>query len=306
MKRKIIQKTANLLLSALGLLLFVSTESAMDAAKNALNLCAISVIPSLFPFMVLSGLIVRRNLLSPLYPIFPTQSLFRLPAPSACAILLGALCGFPIGAKTTAELYRTGQLTKNEAERTIAIANNCGPAFAVNFVGRFFEKGFGLYLYTAQLVSAAAVGVLFCRGQKEDIPSKSIHRTPFNSSESPIRDFAASLTDAASAVIPLCGYIVFFSILCAILRPLVPWEEAAAFLCTVFEITSGIRAAAALGGPFVLFLVGFSVGFSGISVFVQSYCFTSAVGLSLRRAFLIKAVQGSICGVLCCLFSLFF
>lgn len=306
MTRKFSQKIANLLLSALGILLFAFSDSAFTAAGAALEVCAKSVIPSLFPYMVLSGLIVRRGLLAPLYPLLPTEALFRLPPPSACPILLGALCGFPIGAKTASELYQAGQLSKEEAERTCAIANNTGPAFAVGIAGSVFWKSrsFGWYLYAVQLISAVIVGLLM--GSRRGKQQVRFGIKPHFTRESPIRSFAESVSSAASAVIPLCGYIVFFSVLCAMIKELLPDILPAAVLCSVLEFTTGIREAAAVGGMSGLFLTGFALGFSGISVFVQSYCFTSQAGLSLRKTFLSKALQGVITGGLCTLFPIFF
>ena len=310
MKQKISAKIANLLLSALGILLFVCADPALSAAQSALKLCAESVIPSLFPYMVLSGLIVRRGLLSPLYPLIPMKTMFRLPPAASCPVLLGAVCGFPLGAKTAADLYRLGELTKEEAERTCAIANLSGPAFVVGVIGAIFWKSprFGWYLYMAQLLSALTAGLLFCRtktaspqSDKNVLPPKTFPYT-----ESPLRAFADSLSSAASAVIPLCGYIVFFSILCAMIRTLFSDGFLCAVLCSVLEFTSGIRSASSLGGLWGRFLTGFSLGFSGLSVFVQSYCFVSPLGLSLHKTFLVKVVQGVLCGILCTLFPLFF
>ncbi len=309
MKTKITQKLANLLLSFLGILLFVYPDSAIRAAEDALRSCAASIIPSLFPCMVLSGLIVRRKLLSPLERFLPMRQLFRLPSASACPFLLGALCGFPIGAKTTAELVRMGELTKEEAELTCAVSNNTGPAFAVSIAGGVFRNSrpFGWYLYLSQLLSALLVGLLFRKETAHySLPSPKGPNKTKPPAESPIRSFAEALSSAASAVIPLCGYIVFFSVLCALVGELVTGILPLALLCSLLEFTAGIRVSSSLAGSVGWFLTGFSLGFSGLSVFVQSYSFTSPLGISLRKTLLFKGLQGCICGSMCVLFPVLF
>ncbi len=302
MKSKLTQKLANLILSLLGILLFVFPDTVFSAAENALKSCGTTILPSLFPFMVLSGLIVRRRLLAPIENLIPMQRLFRLPSASACPLLLGALCGFPIGAKTTAELYRMGELTKEEAEFTCAISNNTGPAFAVSIAGGVFRgsRSFGWYLYFAQLLSAFLVGLLF-RKKKAAAPSH-LQNTAPSPAESPIRSFAEAVSSAAGAVLPLCGYIVFFSVLSALAGELISGLLPRAFLCSLLEFTAGIRISSSVIGNWGWFLTGFSLGFSGLSVFVQTYSFTAPRGLSLRKAFLFKGLQGCLCGGFCVLY----
>ncbi len=302
LKRNHAIRIANLILFTFGVLLFVYAEPAADAAFAALSACGSAVVPVLFPYMVLSDLIVRRHLLAPLAPLVPMRALFGLPPASAVPFLLGGLCGFPIGARTVCGLYREGALSKSEAERAIAVSNNTGPAFAVGVAGGriFGDRGFGWYLYIAQLLSAVAVGVLMRRAVSRK-PSEA--RIFDGTSEAPVRALLNAVTSAAWAVIPLAGYIVFFSVLSAILSAMLPETVGAAVGC-VLELTGGIRMAASLGGAAGRFLAGFAVGFSGISVFVQAYSFTAEAGLSLRRTFFAKSLQGCLTGVLCLLYPL--
>ena len=296
---------ANLILFVLGVLLFACAEPAVSAASSALSLCITSVIPSLFPFMVLSSLMVRFRLLDPVCRFLPFRKLFGLPSHASGAFLLGALCGFPIGAKTACSLYRSGVLTKEEAERTCALSANTGPAFAVGVAGSALwgSRAFGWYLYGAQLLSAVLTGLLF-RKKTSDIKSVSVYSTEKRTD--PIRSLAEAVSSSAAACIPLCGYIVFFSVLSAIAAELITDPIASAFAGSVLEFTTGIRQASLTGGTTGLFLTGFSLGFSGLSVLAQTFHFTSECGLSLRYTVISKTVCGLLCGVMCTLYPLIF
>lgn len=108
----------------------------MYFAFNGLHLWFQKMIPALLPFMILSGLMVRLELTDQLaslvHPIlFPV---FRVKKKLTYVILTGFLCGFPMGAKVTAELYERRQINKEEAEYLLAFCNNIGPVYFISFV----------------------------------------------------------------------------------------------------------------------------------------------------------------------------
>ena len=90
-----------------------------QSAAEALSLCVRSVVPSLFPFLVISGLLVSMGIgeLAAPYLAGFMGPLYRLPGCASSALLLGRVGGYPIGAKTAADLYREGLLSRDEAEQ---------------------------------------------------------------------------------------------------------------------------------------------------------------------------------------------
>ena len=126
---------AALLVCAAALVLFPA--QAAEAAKDGLLLCYNVIIPSLFPFFVLSTLVVELGLVSYLGRLLSPlmRPLFRVPGEGATALALGFVGGYPVGARTTLSLYEKGLCTKTEAERMLAFCNNSGPAFILGVVG---------------------------------------------------------------------------------------------------------------------------------------------------------------------------
>ena len=97
-------------------------EVSAQAARDAMLLCAQTLIPSLFPFFVLSSLLIACGasellsaLLSPLM-----RPLFGLSGTGAAALALGLCGGYPVGARTAAELVENGALSRDEGERLLA------------------------------------------------------------------------------------------------------------------------------------------------------------------------------------------
>ena len=92
-------------------------EALREAAREGLALCAGSVIPALFPFLAASSLLLKLGFGDALAgPLAPLMGLYRLPGEAAGALVLGLAGGYPVGARTAAELYAQGALTRDEAE----------------------------------------------------------------------------------------------------------------------------------------------------------------------------------------------
>lgn len=109
------------------------TNSSLSLAYAALGLRLWyeKMVPVLFPFMVLSGTLIRmglvESLIRPIRPFF--GKLFRISDPAVYTILMGFLCGFPMGARTTAEFRNRQELSVAEGQFLLAFCNNFGPVY---------------------------------------------------------------------------------------------------------------------------------------------------------------------------------
>jgi len=296
-------------LLAVMIVFFLYPENTGKAVRDAMNVCAQVLIPSLFPFMVISALLVQTGaadiLCKPFEALF--GKVFRLPCSAAAAVLLGALCGFPVGAKTACDLVQNGKLTNEDGERLTAMANNTGPSFIVEVIGAYYwnSRGFGVFLYAVQIVSALLIGRIICRRSKGGAAQK----TNFHAEQVPFGVcFAQAVSSSASAVLGICGFVSFFSVLLATLRVLfkiLGIEHTIPVLAVVLEFTQGNAEAAHLGGLFGAFLTGVSVGWSGLSVFAQCSLFASRAKIRLHLTAVCKAFQGIICGAAAMIWYLF-
>ena len=111
-------------LCALGLFAFCVLHPAQAAsgAASGLSLWYSTVLPSLFPCMALSGYLISSRLIR------------RLP-PAPLALAAGWLGGYPMGAKTAADLYRAGRITKKQGNRLLLLACAPSPMFLTGFLG---------------------------------------------------------------------------------------------------------------------------------------------------------------------------
>lgn len=118
-----------------GCILTNSAQSLVYAGLG-LELWFSKMIPALLPFMILSGIMVRLNLTErmsmAIYPV--VGPLYKVRKNVCYCMLLGFLCGFPMGAKVTGELRERGMLTRREAQYLLAFCNNIGPVYFCSFV----------------------------------------------------------------------------------------------------------------------------------------------------------------------------
>ena len=128
------------LIFAFGISLFFSDEIA-HSVKSGLSLAVNVVIPSVFPFIILSDALYSMLSFGPSSVIGRAfEWLFGISRNAVYAFLLGAVCGFPLGVKCTSDLYREGLISREEAEGLMGFCNNTGPAFLISGVGVGLRK----------------------------------------------------------------------------------------------------------------------------------------------------------------------
>ena len=164
-KKELLRCLALLVLSlTAGLGLSLYPETASQGAAAGLDVCLSVLVPSLFPFLVLSVFLVRSGASSLLGRILekPTRLLFRLPGCCAPVILMGMIGGYPVGARGAASLLRTGDVTEEEARRLTLFCVNAGPAFVLSAVGaRFLHSArAGGILLASSLTASLLLGLL--------------------------------------------------------------------------------------------------------------------------------------------------
>lgn len=291
----------------------ITTES----AYQAISLCAKRVIPSLFPFFVISNLFINLKLHRPLARVFKTlmPKLFSLNPNSSAALILGLISGYPLGAATCAELYRTGEITRREAERLLAFCNNSGPGFILGIcgLGVFGSLKIGIALFLIHISTALIAGVsLRVFSPIKVSPSKVLK-------ESATPSFSLAFTDAIaralSSSLRISAYIIFFAQICALLENadvitrllnFLPGKVSLAesIICGILEITSGIYKVAEIATPETAFiLIATFLGFGGFSVHFQALSFVTEERLNTREYFFGKVFHGILSGVFAAIFS---
>ena len=127
--------TELLLLVSFAVMLF-SPAAVFQGASDGLLLWFQILFPTLFPFLVITALLLHSGGLELFARTVarPVGRIFSVSSNGAFAVIAGFLCGYPMGAKVTADLVRSGKISKQEGAYLLSFCNNTSPAFLVNFL----------------------------------------------------------------------------------------------------------------------------------------------------------------------------
>lgn len=277
----------------LGALIWFLADSARlrAAAVEALSLCARSVIPALFPFLVVSSLLVHLGFASWVTPWCSglMSSLFRLPGHAGSALILGLIAGYPVGARTAADLYRSHLLTQDEAQRLTFFCNNSNPVFLISVLGTgvFHSVRIGVWLWLIHVASALLTGLLF-RGHK--IPSSRRHTPPSPASvpESIPGAFVTSVRSAATTMLFVCAFVtLFYTLATPLYVSCSPLGTVLVGCLELFSLTPLLS-----NDSFSFLVAAGCSGWGSLSVLCQTAAVLEDSGLSLRFCALGKLCQG--------------
>ncbi len=268
------------------LVLITASDTVIACASDGLRLCWELILPSLFPFFVLSGLLGRLGLpgLMGQRLSCPAERLFGVSGPGVTALLLGLTGGYPLGASYLHQLEEDGVISPDEAGRLLGFCNNSGPAFLVGAVGAgvFHSSRTGLLLYAAHAGAAVLAGLLLRRraaataGHAPSLPPP----LPFS------RALAEAVRSAVPAALNVCGFVVLFAVFTGLLDANgflaalsvrlagltgLGVQPARALLTGFWELGGGVGAMLGLPPtPGNLALAAALVGWGGVSVQFQT------------------------------------
>lgn len=213
MKRFVL--TAVIIILIFEILMF--PQDAMFYAATGLTLWFDTMIPALFPFMVISSLIIRLDIapqiVSFLHPLL--RLLFRTNHYCEYAIVMGFLCGYPMGAMIVRDLLKENKITTTQADYLLAFCNNIGPVFFCSVVLPLFERKYHFLLLVGMYIIPFLYGIFLrytfyknifeqsCIIQTSSIPEKNSFSTAFT----------GAMNQAVSSVLFLGACMIFFNML---------------------------------------------------------------------------------------------
>ncbi len=256
-RRRLPAALLSVLLLFLLCLLLTAPARYAEACIQGMALWAKAVLPALFPFLILTGLLTKLGVAQKLADrLSPLTEKIGLPGSAAYCLLVSLLSGYPVGSRTVADLYKGGAITREQAKRMSVLCSTSGPMFLVGSVGgaMFGSAAAGAVLLAAHLL--AVIGVYLAlyfanrrkkrnihAGQKAPAPHAGLKKTmpPHalrvqNKTAAPHPDtdgiLAASVQSGVLTVLCVGGFIAFFSVLMQALSDLhisVPLERLLSF-----------------------------------------------------------------------------
>lgn len=250
----------------------------IGGVQSGMATAALSVLPALFFFAVAADLTVSL-----------TGGALRPLSPKASVFLLGALCGFPVGAIVCERMCASGALDRRDAEVLLPFVNNASPAFLLGAVGSLFgDRRIGVLLFLSQLAAAS----ILCLPRRIKTQSGTVN----TALPPPANAFFGAVDRGVQSMLRVMTLICLFSAILAVLRCYIPNNTVFAALALLLEIGNGAARSAELFGTSpcaAVTLCAFGCGFSGICVHMQVLSALRSVKVRYNHFFFGKVMLGT-------------
>lgn len=260
--------------AALGMgIIILDAQTALSGAREGLELCIRTVIPSLFPFFVLSILLTGALAGSKSAFLAPVGRLCGLPRGTEPLLLVGLLGGYPVGAQCIAASFRAGQLSRDDARRMLGFCSNAGPAFIFGMAASLFQRQYVAWiLWGIHILSALLVGAI--------LPGKSRDTIPFSSARVPT--LPQALASGIRVMASVCGWVILFRVLIAFMERWFLWllpKEVQIALIGFLELSNGCCELIQISAERMRFvLCACILSFGGLCVAMQTISVTGDLG----------------------------
>lgn len=251
--------------------------------KKALDICATTLIPSLFASILLTKLICKTlNFYQNSKIAIILSKFLGIPPCLLFIFIMGIFSGFPAGAVGVCDIYEKNLCSKKSAERAIALSNNCSFAFLISFAGGVLCKDIkiGVVLAVSQTLSLIITSQILKFTSKSTFCDNS-GKPALSMKEPLVKVFCASIKDTCTVLLSMTGFVVFFYLFTNVLtnRILIFTSTFIQdseilnyikfFICSAFEMTSAVFCAGDFEFPKNVILISFATSFSGLSVLFQ-------------------------------------
>ena len=301
----------NFTLIAFCLLLFsilLMPQTTLSGASRGLLLWWEKVVPALLPFFIIADILINLGgftyITKALAPF--CQKLFRMSGETGAAVVLGFTSGFPTGAAVCSSLLDNSAISKQDAARLICFTNNSSPLFITVTVCTAVLQApqAGIYMILIHYGISLIYGIISARFAPVQVfPHKTSSLPNEQPKQKPLGALLKNASQKAIMQISLIGcYLIFFSLLCAVLQELkifnilgtlfTPlWKILGfdailgeSFFYGITEMTLGIAQTAQSSADFAqrFALCAFFLSFGGLSVQAQVYAMIATHELNFK------------------------
>jgi len=266
--------------------LLIAREIISIAIINALNMWVHNLIPALFPFFIISDILINYNITSYIPRIIKKicKQGFNITDDMLTIFFLSMISGFPSNARNTRTLYDKGKIDVNEANHILIFTHFANPIFILTTIGIFFlhDKRAGIILLMTHYFSNIVLGICF-RNIFKHSSGKDFNNFQYDDFGS---IFISAIKRAIDVVLTICGIVVVFSIIATIIINTFNFNlYNQAIIKGLFEITIGIEALSklSLNLNYKLIISSMFLAFGGLSVHIQVY--SQIVGTKIKYSY---------------------
>ena len=280
--------------------LLIKKQLVYASVIYALRLWINNLIPVLFPFFIISDILINYNITIYIPKIIKNfcKYLFNISDNMLTILLLSMLSGFPSNARNTRTLYDKEMISLDEANHILIFSHFANPVFILTTIGVFFfnNKKLGIIILISHYLSNIILGIIF-RNKKGFISDKNIKAIKINFGIV----FINSIKRAIDTILLICGILVVFMLASEICLSVINVNIYNQMIIKgIFEITIGIDALSKLNLAIAYkgVLASMFLAFGGISVHVQVLSQIAETDIKYSYFFMGRMYQMIISGIL--------
>lgn len=297
------------------------SKTIMDAVSFSFNIWITNVFPSLFPFFVLSEILMNYGfieLTGELFkPIF--EKLFKINGNAAFVFIMSIISGFPSNAKYTKELYLQNKLSDKEATKILMFSHFSNPLFILGTISLTFlnDKKLGIIVMIAHYFSNIIIGLIFRNYNVSKITKDKfsfnnailqMHYKRINNSKKFGTIITNSLVNSINTLLLILGVITTFLIITTIIDNnfnLSLFNKT--MLSGFLEMTQGLKHVSLLStAPKIkCILTAMIISFGGLSVHTQVLSIISDTKIKYKPFLIARIIHTIIAGVITFILTIF-
>lgn len=278
-------KLKSILIMVFLVLILVSVLSypkeTIDSVLFAINIWMYNVFPSLFPFFILSDLLVNYGFIELLSELFKNfMRLFKLPGKCAFPFLGSMISGFPSGPKFTKQLLDEGLIDEESANHLIMFTHFSNPLFIIGTIGMVLlnDKRLGLIILISHFLGNFIIGIFFRKDKviaKEKISIRKalalMHKKRINNKNNFITILSNSIYNTIDILILLLGIIIVFLVFSNLVTKVIVNEDVLIIIRGLLEMTQGVKmvSISKVSLLYKVMLITIFLSFGGLSVHLQ-------------------------------------
>lgn len=255
------------------LLLITQGQIARQGAFDGIDLCMRVVIPSIFPFLLITSWLNYKLIDLRIPLIIKLGRIVRMPQGTESILLLGLIGGYPVGSRCIGEMYRNEDLNKHDAMRMLAFCNNAGPAYIFGVTCTLFQSPLIPWLlWFIHIISALMVGIVL--RSKDDSMAGTFHSDPIS--------IAQALKHSLISMATICGWIIIFKTFLGFIACIPIPNTIFVIICGILELSTGTLALAQIKANSLRFILcSVFLSFGGICVWLQTSSVVGNLGTGL-------------------------
>lgn len=291
------------------LLMLLFPKLIFFGASTGLMLWFETVLPTLLPFIIICNLLIKTSSFTVLSRLAAPLlgRIFRVSGQGCFAVLTGFLCGYPMGAKVTADLLKNGHISQREAQYLLSFCNNTSPAFILSYLVMHNLKKEALALPVLLILVLSPIICSFLFRRYYHIPPANFHTSAAVYTPCSARMMDESIMNGFETITKVGGYMMLFSILLTLAGQL-PFQHPAFSLILLpsFEITNGIHMICSVSEHCSASFVGVLAltSFGGFCSIAQTQGMLADTGLSVVPYIVEKLITALVTSLIAYLFLL--